>query len=290
MLLIAGLVIELVLAPIVLFYFHRAGFYGAWANVIAIPLVELVTMPAIAFALLLDTVGLGAPVWWVVGKSLQLLLAIAHWTASQPGAVKLMPQMSNTAFGLFVAGGLWLALWRGRVRLYGLVPAAVATVMLLLTPVPDILISGDGRQVGITGEERLLMLRETKSDFTRENLQQLAGSTGDPIVLADWPGAQCSNDFCTLGIRRAGREWQLLMSRSHQRVDEPALRDACAKADIVIADRWLPRTCQPRWLKADMHMLAQTGGLAIVLKGRRVTAVADSQGEQGWWRRAASPR
>jgi competence protein ComEC len=52
-----GTVIELALMPIGLFHFHRAGIYGAAANVIAIPLTTFVTMPLIALALVLDVVG-----------------------------------------------------------------------------------------------------------------------------------------------------------------------------------------------------------------------------------------
>jgi competence protein ComEC len=284
MLLLTGLVIELALMPIVLFHFHRAGLYGAFANVVAIPLVTFVSMPLIALALLLDVVGAGAPAWWLAGKSLDLLLGIAHFTAGQPGAVKLMPQMSGTAFALFVTGGLWLALWRGRSRFLGLLPVAVATMLLLATPVPDVLISGDGRHVGITGGKRLLVLRETKSDFTRENLLELAGVTGEPLALAEWPGARCSREFCVVAIERAGRTWRMLMSRSRQVVAERALAAACERADIVVSERWLPQSCRPRWLKADGRMLAETGGLAIVLDGPRVSRVADSQGEHGWWR------
>jgi competence protein ComEC len=289
MLLIAGFAIELTLTPIVLFHFHRAGLYGAFANVIAIPLVSFVTMPAIALALLLDLAGLGAPAWWVAGKSLALLLWIAHWTAGQPGAVRLMPQMSEGAFALFLAGGMWLALWRGKVRLLGLTPALVATGLLLATPVPDILVSGDGRQVGITGEGRLLMLRETKSEFTLENLQQLAGDKGQPLALAEWPGARCSRDFCVLGLKREGREWQVLMSRTRTAIEERQLAAACERVDVVISDRWLPGSCRPRWLKADGRYLTESGGLAVQLADQRVTAVADSQGAQGWWRAGRRP-
>jgi competence protein ComEC len=271
--------------PIVLFHFHRAGIYGALANVAAIPLVTFVSMPLIALALLLDVIGAGAPAWWVAGKSLELLLWIADFTAGQPGAVRLMPQMSGTAFALFLAGGLWLALWRGRTRLLGLLPAALATALLLATPVPDLLISGDGRHVGITGEdERLLVLRETRSEFTRDNLLELAGVAGEPVPLAEWPDARCSADFCVIGVERGGRDWQVLMSRSRAQIEERALAAACERADIVVADRWLPFSCRPRWLKADGRMLARSGGLAIVLHGQRVAAVADSQGEHGWWK------
>jgi competence protein ComEC len=284
MLLLTGVVIEIALMPIVLFHFHRAGLYGALANVVAIPLVTFVTMPLIALALLLDIVGAGSPAWWLAGQSLDLLLGIAHFTAGQPGAVRLMPQMGGMTFALFVAGGLWLALWRGRARFLGLVPAALATALLLATPVPDLLISGDGRHVGISDGERLLVLRETRSDFTRENMLELAGVSGEPVALAEWPGARCSADFCAVALERAGRTWHILMSRSRQIVAERALAAACERADIVVSDRWLPRTCRPRWLKADGRMLAETGGLAIVLDGRRVSSVSQSQGEHGWWR------
>ncbi len=288
MLLLTGFVIEFALMPIVLFHFHRAGFYGALANVVAIPLVTFVSMPLIALALALDVVGLGAPVWWVAGQSLDLMLWIAHFTASQPGAVKMMPQMSGLNFALFVAGLLWLALWRGRTRLLGLVPTAVATVMLLTTPIPDLLISGDGRHVGIAGEgDRLLMLRNTRSQFARENLTELAGFTGEPLALADWPGARCSRDFCSISLQRDGREWNVLMSRSREYVDLGDLAAACAQSDIVVSDRRLPRSCRPRWLKADRRMLQRTGGLAIVLSDPpRLTTVAESQGAHGWWRGA----
>lgn len=63
MLLVTGLVIELALMPIGLFHFHRSGIYGAFANVVAIPLTTLVTMPLIVLALVLDLAGAGAPVW-----------------------------------------------------------------------------------------------------------------------------------------------------------------------------------------------------------------------------------
>lgn len=166
MLFVTGVVIELALMPVVQFHFHRAGLYGALANVVAIPLVTFVSMPLIALGLALDLVGLGAPCWWLVQHSLDLLLAIAHFTAEQPGAVRLSPQMGGLTIALFVSGSLWLALWGGKARLLGLWPVAAAIGMSITTPIPDLLVAGDGRQVGITmitpdGERRLLSLCAT---------------------------------------------------------------------------------------------------------------------------------
>jgi competence protein ComEC len=229
-----------------------------------------------------------------VERSLALLLAIAHLTAGQAGAVQLMPQISGLSVALFAAGGLWLGLWRGRVRLAGLVPVALASVMVALTPIPDLLIAGDGQQVGITmtghdGERRLISLRESRSSYTRDNLMELAGVSAEPVPLADWPDARCSSAFCTLTIARGGRDWVLLLGRGRERVEERALAAACAQADIVVSERFLPRSCRPRWLKADRRYLAQSGGLAINLADERITTVAEGQGSHGWWRVEEDP-
>lgn len=289
MLFITGLVIEIALMPIVLFHFHRAGLYGAVANVFAIPLVTFISMPLIALGLVFDLVGLGTPFWWLTQKSLNILLAIAHFTSAQPGAVKLMPQMNALTIGLFAGGGLWLALWSGKARLLGLVPAAMATLMLMATPIPDILIGREGRHVGITiqdndGSRRLLSLRDSRSSYSRDNLLELASVTSEPIALADWGGARCSPEFCTMVLNRGGRDWSLLLARNREMIEERALAAACEQADIVVADRFLPRSCMPRWLKADRRMLERTGGLAINLADQHITSVGESQGEHGWWR------
>ncbi|MEO5707424.1 MAG: ComEC/Rec2 family competence protein [Alteraurantiacibacter sp.] len=299
MLFITGFVIELTLMPIVLFHFHRAGFYGALANVVAIPLVTFIAMPLIGLALVFDLVGAGAPFWWLTGQALDLLLGIARFTAGQPGAVKLMPQMTGATFALFLTGSLWLGLWRGRRRLLGLLPSALGVLLLITTPVPDLLISGDGRHVGITGQpvagqsvagqsvaersDQLLVLRESRSDYTRDNMMELAGVSGLPVALEDWPDAQCSADFCVITMRRGGRDWHSLMSRNRQRIEERALAAACERADIVVSERWLPYSCQPRWLKADRDYLDESGGLAILLDPPTLRTVGEEQGNHPWW-------
>ena len=286
LLLLTGIVIEMALTPIGLFHFHRAGAYGAAANVIAIPLTTLVIMPLEALALVLDIFGLGAPVWWLTGKALSMLLGIAHWVASRPGAITMLPAMGGGSFALFVCGGLWLALWSGKVRLLGLIPAVIGALSLATLRSPDIFISGDGRHVGIAGEAKgeLLVLRDSRSEFVRDNLTELAGMNGDLRMLADWPGARCNAEFCTTTLNREGREWHLLLTRGRTAVPERALAAACDRSDIVIGDRWLPRSCRPRWIKADRFVLSRTGGLTIDLLDGDIRTVAETQGRHGWWR------
>ena len=280
-----GVAIELALLPIGLFHFHRAGVYGAFANVIAIPLTTFVTMPLLALALALDLVGAGAPAWWGVGRSLDLMLWLAHLVASQPGAVTLLPSMGRLAFVLFIGGGLWLALWHGRTRLWGLLPIIAGTAWLMLLEPPDVLISGDGRHVAFARlvPDTLVLLRETKSDFARENLAETAGINGHSIALDKWSGARCNADFCTAQISRGGRTWRFLLARGTDPVPLRDLAAACERSDIVIAARRLPLSCRPTTLKADRALLDRTGGLALDLDTGKVDSVAAHQGDHGWW-------
>lgn len=220
-LLLTGLVVEAALAPIAIFHFHRAGLYGAGANIVATPLTTFVIMPAEALALLADCIGLGAPFWWVTGKALELLLWIAHSVGSLPGAVTFVPTMSRAAFALIAAGGLWLALWRTRARLLGLLPIAIGTAMTLATHPADIFVTGDGRHLAVRGlDGRVALLRERTGDYMRDTLSEISGREGDDaIVLDDLPGAVCGPDSCAATLVRGNRAWHLLATRSAYRID-----------------------------------------------------------------------
>ncbi len=286
MVLLTGVVIEIVLMPIAIYHFQRAGAYGALANVVAIPLTTLVIMPLIALALTMDLVGAGAPAWWLADMALSLLVNLAHLIAGQPGAVTHMPALGLSSFLLFAAGGLWLALWHRPIRFAGLVPAAIGALQLALLNPPDIMISGDGRHLGIidtqTGE--LLILRDIKSQFVRDNLAETAGMSGEAKQLEKWRDAHCNHDFFVATMRRGGRDSHLLIARGRDSVPERALAAACECSDIVIADRWLPSSCHPRWLKADRNYLARSGGLTIDHEGQTIRSVAQGQGAHGCWR------
>jgi competence protein ComEC len=291
-LLLTGLVVEAALAPIAIFHFHRAGLYGAAANIVAIPLTTFVIMPAEALALLLDIVGLGAPLWWLTGRALALLLWIAHQVGDLPGAVHFVPGMSRAAFGLIVAGGLWLALWRTRARLAGLVPMLIGSALALTTSPPDLFVTGDGRHLAVRGEDgRIALLRERAGDYVRATLSELSGrEADDAIALDDLPGARCSPDACEAVLRRGGRDWHLLATRSIYRIERTSLEPACAVADIVVSDRRLPIWCRPRWLKADPSLLRRTGGLAIRLAPPEVMTVAERQGDHPWAQSGSGPK
>ena len=263
---VTGLAIEVALLPFALYHFHKAGLYGVAANLVAIPLTTFLIMPLEAAALLFDQLGLGGPLWTATGWSIALLLKLAHAAASAPGSVALLPAMPRWAFAAMVGGGLWLSLWNGRMRLGGFAPIILGAAAALLAPRPDLLVTGDGRHLAIIAEDGTpFLLRERAGDFVRDMLGESAGFDGELPALDDAPGSNCSRDSCVASVQRGGRTWRLLAIRSSQRLDWAELTAACVAADIVVADRRLPRSCRPRWLRLDKTTLARLGGVTIRL-------------------------
>lgn len=282
---LTGLVVEIALMPIALFHFHKAGLYGALANIIAIPLTGFVIIPLEALALLLDIVGLGAPVWWLVHQTIGLLLDIAHGVAATPGSVALLPGMPAGAFGLIVLGGLWICLWRTPLRRLGALPIVAGGIWALLTPAPDILVTGDGKHMAVrdaTGD--LALLRPRAGDYVRDILNESAGTEEEATAIEDLPAAWCNSDSCRVTLWRGGRAWRIFATRSRYYLPIRALRAECAAADIVVSDRRLPPSCVPRWLKADRELLAQTGGLAIRLDPPGIETVSNPGDDHPWAR------
>ena len=285
-LLLTGLVVEVALAPIALFHFHKAGLYGALANVVAIPLTTFVIMPAEALALLFDAAGLGAPFWWVAEQALRLLIAIAHGVANAPGAVAMLPVFPAWGFGLAVAGGLWLLLWQSGWRWAGAAPLVIGMAALLMQPRPDLLVTGDGRHIAaaIPGGGYAL-LRERAGDYVRDAMAEAAGIDAPMQALADLDHVECNRDFCRWRQGEEASPRLILAARGRDHIAGADMAAACATADVVISDRWLPRECAARWLTIDRDMLAESGGLALYLGARPKIIPTLSAGDRHPWRR-----
>lgn len=282
-LILTGVAIELILAPIALYHFHKTGLYGALANVVAIPLTTFFIMPMEAVALLFDVIGAGAPFWWLAGQGISAILAIAHGITGMPGAVSMLPAMPNWAFASIICGALLLGLFKTNIRLFGVAPFSVGLIVMLLAPRPDILVTGDGKHLALVEPDgRVSLLRAAAGDYTRDLLLENAGTKTEPTPIETWPGASCSPDICIIEIERGDDRWRILATRSPFRVPALEMAAACKRVDIVVSDRWLPKSCNPRLLKADRNMLDVSGGLAFYLSSGRVRSVNAENPNMPW--------
>lgn len=108
---VTSLVSSLATMPFALFHFNRVAGLGILANLVAMPIISLVTAPVAAMALVTAPLGLDGPFLRLFGLSLEAVLAIAHWTNGMSfGAELSWPRMPPGAL-VFLSGVLiWLCL------------------------------------------------------------------------------------------------------------------------------------------------------------------------------------
>ena len=282
-LVLTGLAIEIILAPIALFHFHKTGLYGAFANVVAIPMTTFVIMPLEALALFLDLVGLGGPFWWLAGQGILAILALAHFVSGLPGAVSMMPEMPIWSYAAFWTGALLFGLLQTHIRYVGIPIFLIGIAGMILAPRPDILVTGDGKHLAlVTPEGKVSLLRGKAGDFVRDMISEKAGSNAVATPIEQWPGANCTSDNCIISIAAPNRTWTILATRTAYQVPAMEMAAACRRVDIVMTDRWLPQNCRPKWIKADRGLLEQTGGLAIYLGDQRVITANENRTHMPW--------
>ena len=256
----ASLAAGLASAPFAIFHFDRAPQYGLLSNLLALPVVGLVIMPAATAAMVLMPFGLDEWALIVMGKGVALMLAIAQWVAHLPGAAAMLPAWPDLALLLVTFGGLWFLLWRGRWRWLGAVPVIAGLAAAQLAAPPDILVARNGRDVAVRlADGKLAFLRTPKDDYAAANWLKRDGDARlpDQALAVPSDGVRCDADGCV--ARLAGG----LTLASALRFD--ALRDDCANADIVVSAVPTRHRCGLPRLVIDRFDIAKNGAYAIRL-------------------------
>jgi competence protein ComEC len=127
-LIVTSTVSGLATMPFALYHFGRAASGGFIANLLAMPIISLISAPAAASALLLSPVHLDWIALRVFGWSLEAVLAIAHaFSALVPDDLWLFPAMPGASLGVAALAIVWFCLsrrawlaWTGALGLIGL--------------------------------------------------------------------------------------------------------------------------------------------------------------------------
>src|SRR4051794_9051795 len=163
MLLLASLVAGLATTPYAAFHFHRVTPYGVLANLAAMPVVSALVMPAGLLGLVAMPFGFDGVFWWLMGVGIDWMIVVTQWVAALPGAVGRVPAFGIGPLIAASCGIVLLGLLRTPLRWSGVALLLLAMVWAARVPQPDILISADGRHVGVRGQDgRLHLMQATK--------------------------------------------------------------------------------------------------------------------------------
>ncbi len=191
---VAGVVISssvagLATAPVGMAHFNTAASYGLIANLVAVPVMGLVVMPLGVVAALLMPLGLDWLPLAGMGLGLGWILAVAETVAGWPGAVRPVVAPGPWVLPLMALGGLLLCLWRGRGRLAGLAPMALALWLWSGAERPALLIADSGALVGVMTPEGRGLSRDSGAGFVAEVWLENDGAGRDQVAAATlWPG------------------------------------------------------------------------------------------------------
>jgi competence protein ComEC len=173
-----SLVAGLATAPVSAATFHRLSPWALPANLLVAPINDFIVAPAAVIGAALSPFGMGETMWRVAGWGLMLNLRIAHMIAGLPGAGTSVPWTDSLAPILMIVAILWITLWRGGLRLLGLLPFAIGFLIWTFAPKPVGWISPQGKAVLMTPKAAAPQLCRTSGGrFDAARLIDHAGLT-----------------------------------------------------------------------------------------------------------------
>jgi len=265
MLVLSSVIAGVATAPYAAAHFNRFTDYGLLANLLTVPIMGAVIMPAGVVAALLAPFGLAWLPLWFMELGARWILFIAHWIAGLDGAVTAIPAPGPWVMPLITLGGIWVILWRGRVQMAGLVPLIVAAVLWSMAERPLLLVSGDGKLLGLIGPEGRALSAASGGGFAAQNWLENDGDLSDQKRAAardGFTGKKGERWFEIGGVKAVSLTGKGAVDR---------LAGACASGALVILAEVAatpPAGCR----LIDQTLLRATGALAVwtVTDGLRV--------------------
>jgi competence protein ComEC len=167
---LASLLAGFATTPYAAYHFHRIAPYGVLANLLAMPVVSAWVMPMGIFGVVAMPFGFDAVFWRQMGFGIEWMDAVALWVASLPGAFGRVTSFGTAPLLFATAGLLVIGLLKTPLRWSGALAVLIAVIWAARTPVPDVLMAGDGRTFAIRGADGRLAFHHSGGDSfaTRE--------------------------------------------------------------------------------------------------------------------------
>lgn len=269
-----SLVAGLATGPISAFHFNTMTQYGLIANLLAVPAMGLVVMPAAVVGVLAAPFGLDWLPFRVAGLGMDYVIAVARLVAGFGGAVTGVRAAPPASLGLLIVGGIVFVLWIGRGRWAGLGLVALGLVLWAAHGRPDVVIADDGRLFGFrTAAGRVLS--GTGNGFAAETWLREDGDLASP-----------EEAYARGGLRRV---------KHRIRADVPGIGTVlyvgasqaeaglCETAAVLIAPNWAEAPAG-RCLFVGKERLRREGALAIRLTsaGLRVEGARAASRGRPW--------
>ncbi len=262
-------------APFSAFHFNQVPQYGLLANLLAVPAMGLVVMPAAVIGFCLAPFGASGPAFWVMDRGIAYILGVAEWVTGLDGSVWHLTIGPPQTLPLIATGALFAGLWVGRLRILGLAPMALGIWLWAGLERPDILIAENGRLVGILTEQGRILSTDRGNGFAARSWLENDGDPADQVEAAARDGFQRSRGLVSALF---GEDQAVLWTTS----DSPA-DDICAANTIIVAPKWEEIPAGPCF-SITGQKLKDFGATALKLTdtGYEIATVNRATGTRPW--------
>lgn len=266
---LSSIIAGLATAPVGAAHFNQIARYGLLANVLCVPVMGSVVVPFAVLAALLAPFGGEWLPLQIMALGLEWILTVSGWIADWPETRRPVPTPPQIVLPLLALGGLWVALWQGRGRMWGALPMVAAFAIWAGGQRPVILIAPEATLMGVLTPEGRALSKARGAGFVADVwLENDGQSGGQKQAAARWGDAGFTS--------HKGRQlWHI----SGQR--DAAGFEGCSPRDIVVTR--VPLGDVPCTVhKADD--LKNSGALAYLTapQGLTIWSDADQSGARLW--------
>jgi competence protein ComEC len=254
MLALASLIAGLATTPYAAFHFHRITPYGVVANLLAMPVVSALVMPAGLLGLAAAPFGLDSVFWRLMDVGIRWMIVVTQWVAALPGAIGRVPAFGTGPLLTATIGIVLLGLLRTPLRWIGAGFVATSIVWAAMVTQPDVLISGDGHSVAVRGRDGWLhVMHSAKDSFLLKEWLAADADSRSPNDPTLGSGVACDDAGCVAALADGA-----LVTLALQ---PDAFVDDCLRAAIIVTARQPPGDCGA--MVIDRYRLQKTGATAL---------------------------
>ncbi len=263
--------------PFSIYHFHHVALYSPLANVVAVPLSAMWTLPWGVVTCLLMPFGLERFALVPMGWGIDATIFVAQAVSALPGNVWPMPRLPAAGLVLVALGGLWLCLWRQAWRRWGVVAIAAGLAGMTLTRPPDIVIADLGRFLAVRAPDgHYWAIADHGEQFEASFLAEETG-----LEVGPWPqsaaegGLDCAGDLCRYTAR--GRTVAIVTGAAALPLD-------CGEFDAVVSQVPAGFRCRSTIPVVDRIDSWRQGAVAFWLDPAAVTVESanKSRGDRPW--------